>query len=603
MISVLVYGRNDDYGAKLQRRAALSLNSIAEALTQPDDEIVFVDYNTADEFITFPEAIDDTLTEAARRRLRVVRVRPAFHERRVAADAPAVIESIARNIGLRRTNPANRWVLSTNPDVLMISSGTELADALVQVRDGYYGAPRHELPRFMWEQLRRTQPRQAADQVRAWCDRLPLRETVLHHDPDIGFDAPGDFQLAPRADFFAIGGFDERMQRAWHVDSNLAVRMAARLGAPSRLAGGPAVFHCEHTSGTQAKHAAQRQEDSWERFVERAADDPWSDPHWGAPEQDFEIIDLNARPARGLASMLADAAGEADSRAMSDVVYGPATYGQLPRHRLHAALFLIDRLLNADRGARLGWIGGDADNREFVSRLLVEAGFQPLTGAAEAAEALIIDAPSSRDEAGADAAFWTRLGEWIKGEAARLAQGLAPRPVLGLNAVHCDFETFLRRHFEVTLAPATTRLRPARLAPGALASEALLEALTPGPAGRRRDGTFDIVKGEEGYVFYGPYLKRLPGAHRLHVDLRIDGPRLMGRRRDERALVLEVCAGEQVFATEGLAFHRGERRVTLEFDLPAQHLAPAAPPLEVRLWSQGLCDGEVRAVILERADA
>ncbi|MND92056.1 hypothetical protein D3C77_227420 [compost metagenome] len=598
MISVLVYGRNDDYGAKLQRRAALSLNSIAEALTRADDEIVFVDYNTADDFITFPEAIDDTLTEEARRRIRVVRVRPAFHERRVGANAPAVIESIARNIGLRRTNPANRWVLSTNPDVLLVSSGVELAEALQQARDGYYGAPRHELPRFMWEQLKRTEPRQAADQVRAWCDRLPLRETVLHHDPDVGFDAPGDFQLAPRADFFAIGGFDERMRRAWHVDSNLAVRMAARLGAPNRLPRGPSVFHCEHTSGTQTKHAAQRQEDSWEQFVERVADDLWGDPMWGAPDQDFEIIDLNARPARGLATIMADGAAEADRRDVGQVVYGPATYGKLPRHRLHAALFLVDRLLNLDRGVRLGWIGSDADNRDFVSRLLVEAGFQPLAAQAEAAETLIIDAPAAPDEG-----FWTRLGAWLGDEAARVAHGLAPRPVLGLNAVHCDFEAFLRRYFEVTLAPMTTRLRPARLALGQLAAESMLEALTPGPAGLRQDGAFDILKGQEGYVFYGPYIKRIPGPHRIRVDLRIDGPRLIRRRRGGRALVLEVCAGEQVYATEVMAWGRGERRVTLDFDLPAQHLSPTTPPLEVRLWSKGLCEGAVQAVTLGRADA
>lgn len=599
MISVLVYGRNDDYGAKLQRRAALSLNSIAEVLTQPDDEIVFVDYNTSDEFVTFPEAIDDTLSEAAKRRIRVIRVRPDFHAQRVGPSGAAVVESIARNIGLRRTNPANRWVLSTNPDVLLVSSGEAFAAALQDARNGYYGAPRHELPRFMWEQLRRTEASQAVDQVRAWCDVLPLQETVLHHRPDIGFDAPGDFQLAPRADYFAIGGFDERMQRAWHVDSNLAVRIAARLGAPERLPGGPAVFHCEHTSGTQAKHAAQRQEDSWEQFVEHAAEDPWSDPSWGAPDHDFEIIDLNHRPARDLASILAERAGAADRRDIGDFVYGPATYGEIPRRRLHATLFLLDRLLNLDRRARVGWIGSDADNRAFVSQVLVAAGFPPLASKADATEAVIIEAPLS-PAYGADQAFWASLGAWLRGEAGRVSQGLTPRLVLGLNAVHSDFEVFLGQYFEMTLAPATTRLRPARLAHDRLAAQSLLASLSPGPAGRRRGEALDIVKGEEGYVFYGPYLKCIPGAHRVHVDLRIDGPRLMGWRKPGRALVLEICAGDQVFASEALALHDGGRGVIVDFDLPALHIAPTAPPLEVRLWSRGLCEGEVLNVTLAR---
>ena len=55
--SVIVYGRNDVHGYNHHRRAALSLNCIAEVLTNPDDEMVFVDYNTVDELPTFIEAI------------------------------------------------------------------------------------------------------------------------------------------------------------------------------------------------------------------------------------------------------------------------------------------------------------------------------------------------------------------------------------------------------------------------------------------------------------------------------------------------------------------------------------------------------------------
>ena len=63
MISVILYGRNDAHGYNLHRRAALSLNCLAEVLTDADDEIVFVDYNTPDELPTFVEALADTLTD------------------------------------------------------------------------------------------------------------------------------------------------------------------------------------------------------------------------------------------------------------------------------------------------------------------------------------------------------------------------------------------------------------------------------------------------------------------------------------------------------------------------------------------------------------
>ncbi len=121
MISVLLYGRNDAHGYNLHRRAALSLNCLAEVLTDPDDEIVFVDYNTPDELPTFVEALADTLTERCLDLLRVLRVPAAIHEERFAARThlPA-LEPVARNAAVRRANPSNRWLLSTNTDMIFL---------------------------------------------------------------------------------------------------------------------------------------------------------------------------------------------------------------------------------------------------------------------------------------------------------------------------------------------------------------------------------------------------------------------------------------------------------------------------------------------------
>ena len=40
MISLILYGRNDSYGYNLHKRAAISLNCMAEVLDAPDDEIL-----------------------------------------------------------------------------------------------------------------------------------------------------------------------------------------------------------------------------------------------------------------------------------------------------------------------------------------------------------------------------------------------------------------------------------------------------------------------------------------------------------------------------------------------------------------------------------
>src|SRR5262245_35619233 len=156
MISVIVYGRNDDYGYNLHKRAALSLNCIAHVLCDVDDEIIFVDYNTADDFPTFPEAIQDTLTPKARRLLRILRVRPAVHRRYAHTTHLPALEPIARNIGIRRSNPANHWILSTNTDMIFVPRGSSsLSDIVRELESGYFHTPRFDVPESLWESFNR----------------------------------------------------------------------------------------------------------------------------------------------------------------------------------------------------------------------------------------------------------------------------------------------------------------------------------------------------------------------------------------------------------------------------------------------------------------
>ena len=164
MISVILYGRNDAHGYNLHRRAALSLNCLAEVLSDRDDEIVFVDYNTPDELPTFVEAIADTLTNRCLDRLRVLRVRASVHRERYASRTHLpVVEPVARNAAVRRTNPSNRWVLSTNTDMVLVPTLDEsLSDLCTDLPDAFYGLPRFELPEWLWESLPRMEPGEAS---------------------------------------------------------------------------------------------------------------------------------------------------------------------------------------------------------------------------------------------------------------------------------------------------------------------------------------------------------------------------------------------------------------------------------------------------------
>src|SRR5579871_3691935 len=143
MISVILYGRNDSHGYNLHKRAAISINCIAEVLASEDDEILFVDCNTPNDLPTFIEAIYDTLTPRAKSFLRVFRLRPDLYARLVGQTHLLANEAHARNIALRRSNPRNRWILSTNTDMIFVATGfANLDEAVRDLPDGHYVTPR-----------------------------------------------------------------------------------------------------------------------------------------------------------------------------------------------------------------------------------------------------------------------------------------------------------------------------------------------------------------------------------------------------------------------------------------------------------------------------
>src|SRR5262245_37087770 len=213
MFSVIIYGRNDSHGYNLHKRAAISFNALAEVMSDPDDEILFVDYNTPDDHPTFPEAIHDTLTDKAKKVIRILRVRPEQHVRMGLKTHLVALESQSRNIALRRSNPRNRWILYTNTDMLLVSRDPKqsLSDILGEVPDGFYQIPRFELPEMLWEAaFDRKDPAGNLVKLRDWSVRYHLNQ-VVHNFMPMRYDALGDFQAVLREDMFAIHGFDETM--------------------------------------------------------------------------------------------------------------------------------------------------------------------------------------------------------------------------------------------------------------------------------------------------------------------------------------------------------------------------------------------------------
>lgn len=439
MISVIVYGRNDVHGYNAHRRVALSLNCLAEVLDDETDEIVFVDYNTPDELPTLIEAIADTLTAHCLSSLRVIRVRASAHMRIYGGRTHLpVVEPLARNVAARRTNPANRWLLSTTTDMILIpTEGQSLSRICGQLDDGFYGIPRFELPEWLWEQLPRTDPRHALTEIERLGRALRLDETTTSH-PEMGFDAPGDFQLMLREDFFAVDGFDEAMFLGWHVDTNLSKRLVLRRDSIETLEESLAGYHCNHRRTPTVYHDTNLANDL-DRFFHRLgqADIPEQRESWGLAGAELELVSIG-EPANVEFTSAVLAATEMRETAPPMRFDATEARFSLEYDSRHVLPFVADALRTAPRGAAIAYIGVNPELEQLLAAvvahwtdgtLLVPALDDPndIAAAEEAADVVVVD-----------------LGVDAKGFGMPVAQGSGAEFTRARTALVETFEVFRR---------------------------------------------------------------------------------------------------------------------------------------------------------------
>lgn len=400
MISVLLYGRNDNHGYNLHKRAAISINCIAEMLDHPDDEILFADYNTPNDLPSFIEAIQDTLTRKARDRLRVLRIRPAIHRRFEGKTQLVALESISRNAAIRRSNPRNRWILSTNTDMIFVprEQGRSLSTIAGALADGFYHLPRFDLPECLWESFDRLDPAGIIAELRDWGVRFHLND-VVYGDEAILYDGPGDFQLALRDDVFAIHGFHEEMLLGWHVDSNFAKRMRLHRGALNSALPFLYGYHCDHTRQATALHSHSRQRvvNDPEKFV-YAVDRPEiaeQQHEWGLAGEEIEEMRLSETAStsylRALEKLLPPG-----HEPYSESYYNARSWNDLNYDPHHVLPYLCDLFSTVPRGWSISYAGCRNDSFALFCRALAEMGFVGRVAVPDAFAWL--DPPSSQAE-------------------------------------------------------------------------------------------------------------------------------------------------------------------------------------------------------------
>lgn len=377
MISILLYGRNDSYGYNLHKRVAISINCMAEVLDGPDDEIIFVDYNTPDDFPTMLEAIQDTLTQRAKSLVKVVRVRPLDHFPFAEKTHLKALEPHARNAGLRRSSPNNRWVLSTNTDMIFVPrTGKSLTAIVENLPDGHYGIPRFELPETLWESLDRLDPIETIEKVRRWGWEYHLNEVALS-DPPIMFDAPGDFQLMLRQDLFDIDGFDESMLLGWHVDSNIARRLSIRHGNVNDLSDFLFGYHCDHTRQVTPMHKKNAPANDLAKFAYGVSKAELEEQRssWGFNANEIEVFSLENSVHNRFTNALSTITDnpQADLTFSSYTIEGTDSSSITAEHR---APFIADLISSLPRQTSLYWVGAKDQNFSLVQEISSELNFQ-----------------------------------------------------------------------------------------------------------------------------------------------------------------------------------------------------------------------------------
>ena len=368
-VSVIVYGRNDGHGYNMHKRVAISLNAIAEKLQDVDDEIIFVDWNSPDHLPTLIEDIFDTLTPRTQELTRVFRVRSSIHQKISPSDSNRpTIEPYARNVGIRRSNPNNKWILNTNTDMVFLTEKKSLSVLFEELPTGFYNSYRFEIPEYLWNSSSRLEPAKFLTDLEKWRDSANLiRKVYLQREDHRVPDAPGDFQLAPRDTFFKLNGFPESMLYGWHVDSAMSQLLVKELGYPVILEGDQVQgFHCNHLRHLTHFHTSNEKQNDFTS----GGSIKTSGKNWGLADEDIEeinILQLNNKILEIVENMdhFPTPSPESSIEVVSNVFYPTEI----------TFTFLVDSLITKPLNSKIIYVGFNEQLKLKIKKVSTDLGF------------------------------------------------------------------------------------------------------------------------------------------------------------------------------------------------------------------------------------
>ena len=244
MISIIIVGRNDNYGGDFEGRlfATTHYNLDAFAKRGIANELVFVEWNPLPDRPLLSRKVAAAFEQA-----RCIVVDGAVHNHVSRNRHITVFEYHAKNVGAWRAN--GRWLLLTNPDNYF---GRNIFDFLAQGGldpDTLYRAGRIGIP--------------DASGVED-----PARRDRKADEPPPFYSASGDFILCSKSLFDRVGGFREDLAFTNTHKDSVFCRAAFDLTGQARKIG--STYHLRHERNDQKK---RRVEYEWSKVDRRPQTD------------------------------------------------------------------------------------------------------------------------------------------------------------------------------------------------------------------------------------------------------------------------------------------------------------------------------------------
>lgn len=230
-LSIVITGRNDDYGVNFLDRITSFIKSLDHQVRNWPNliEIVVVEWNPLKD----KPRLSEVLPKTSNTIVRIITVDSEIHEK-FNTKIP-VLEMYGKNTGIRRSN--GEFVLVTNPDILFTQEIIDFFGSKKLSSDFFYRTDRHDFyaEKLLNQTIEKYVEFACENAFVSHCNngsKKILNGSTLTQLPssdlnskNLHTNGSGDFILAHKSSFFKINGLYTSLEHRWHGDSYSVIRL------------------------------------------------------------------------------------------------------------------------------------------------------------------------------------------------------------------------------------------------------------------------------------------------------------------------------------------------------------------------------------------